>query len=305
MNSTIPIAALVMCAGLSSQAAAGPKDWQRHSMGISGDGHGPVADCSGLHIQFDGQAAAIRSEERSIPKSQGPLKIESEVNGGMQLQGWDQDKYSVTVCKAVDASGNDAEQMFSQIALWVENGRVSVNGPSGHNHWSAYLLVKAPKGADIELEAKNGPVSIYDLDAKLRARTKNGPLSVRGFSGEADIEAQNGPVDLDGNSGKLRLHTENGPISVTLQGHAWQGAGLEADAKNGPLTLRLPQNYQSGVLVESSANAPMSCEPSVCGDARKTWDEDYRRMEFGASPAAIHVSTVNGPVSVRQASDKL
>ena len=85
---------------------------------------------------------------------------------------------------------------------------------------------------------------------------------------------------------------------MDLKGDSWKGSGLEADAQNGPLSLRLPKNYQSSVLLESNGNSPMSCHASVCDDARKTWDEDHRRIEFGSAPAVIHLSTVNGPISV-------
>jgi hypothetical protein len=297
MTSHIALAALLLAA-ISGAPDETITIYHRHSVNITGDQDGPVADCGGLHIRFDDRAATMRTEERAIPRPAGTLRIESEVNGGLQVQGWDQENYSVTVCKAADASRNNVEQIFSQIKLSVENGKVSVTGPSDRDHWTVFLLVRAPRSADLELHANNGPISIYNLDAKLTARAINGPISLTGFSGEADISAQNGPIDLNGNSGKLRLHTQNGPISVDLKGDSWKGSGLEADAQNGPLSLRLPKNYQSGVLLESNGNSPMSCHASVCDDARKTWDEDHRRIEFGSAPAVIHLSTVNGPISV-------
>jgi DUF4097 and DUF4098 domain-containing protein YvlB len=297
MNSHIPLAALLL-----ASICGGPADTvtvsHRHSVSISGEEDGPVADCGGLHIRFDDRAATMRTEESAIPRPAGTLRIESEVNGGLQVRGWDKENYSVTVCKAVDASRNNAEQIFSQIKLSIENGKVSVSGPSDRDHWTVFLLVRAPRSADLELHANNGPLSIHNLDAKLTARAVNGPVSLTGFSGEGDISAVNGPIDLHGNSGKLRLHTQNGPISVDLKGESWKGSGLVADAQNGPLSLRLPKNYQSSVLLESNGNSPMSCHASVCDDARKTWDEDHRRIEFGAAPAIIHLSTVNGPISV-------
>jgi DUF4097 and DUF4098 domain-containing protein YvlB len=267
---------------------------------MSGGEHGPVADCASLHIRMNDRAAEIRSEERTFTRPEGPLSIESEVNGGLQVQGWDKDAYSVTACKAADASSNDVERIFSQIKLSVENGRVSVSGPSEHDNWTVFLLVRAPRSANLELRANNGPLSIYELDGKLVARAINGPISLQGFSGDANISAENGPIDLVGDSGKLRLHTENGPISVSLSGDAWKGSGLEADAQNGPLTLRVPKNYQSSLLVESDGHSPLSCQASFCNDARKTWDEDRRRIEVGNAPAVIHLSTVNGPIAVKQ-----
>src|ERR1700693_4949874 len=301
MNPHISVTALFVVEVLRGPlAAAGPAPSHHHAVSISGGGNGPVDDCAGFHIHLTDRAAEMRSEERSITRPDGPLRVESEVNGGVQVQGWDKDSYSVTVCKAADASRNNAEQIFSQIKLSVENGEVSVSGPSNHDNWTVFLLVRAPRSANLELRANNGPLSIYDLNAKLVARAINGPISLQGFSGDADISAENGPIDLRGNSGKLRLHTENGPISVSLSGDAWTGSGLEADAQNGPLTLRVPKNYQSSLLVESNGHSPMSCQASFCNDARKTWDEDRRRIEFGNAPAVIHLSTVNGPIAVKQ-----
>jgi DUF4097 and DUF4098 domain-containing protein YvlB len=294
------VAGLFLAGALSGPITAGPTSSDHHSMSMSGGEHGPVLDCAGLHIRLNDRPAEMRSEERTIARPDGPLRVESEVNGGVQVQGWDKDSYSVTVCKAADASMNNVEQILSQIRLSVENGRVSVSGPSDHDNWTVFLLVRAPKSANLELHANNGPLSIYDLEGKVFASATNGPISLWGFSGDADISAENGPIDLAGNSGKLRLHTENGPISVSLSGDAWTGSGLEANAQNGPLTLRVPKNYQSSLLVESDGHSPMSCQASFCSDAHKTWDEDRRRIEFGNAPAVIHLSTVNGPISVKQ-----
>ena len=300
MFQKISVAGLFLAGVLSGSIAAGPAPTHHHSINMSGGEHGPVADCASLHIRMNDRAAEIRSEERTFTRPEGPLSIESEVNGGLQVQGWDKDAYSVTACKAADASSNDVERIFSQIKLSVENGRVSVSGPSEHDNWTVFLLVRAPRSANLELRANNGPLSIYELDGKLVARAINGPISLQGFSGDANISAENGPIDLVGDSGKLRLHTENGPISVSLSGDAWKGSGLEADAQNGPLTLRVPKNYQSSLLVESDGHSPLSCQASFCNDARKTWDEDRRRIEVGNAPAVIHLSTVNGPIAVKQ-----
>jgi DUF4097 and DUF4098 domain-containing protein YvlB len=128
---------------------------------------------------------------------------------------------------------------------------------------------------------------------------------LKNFSGEADIKAVNGPISVEGSSGSVRVHTENGPISVSLSGKTWSGTGLSADAQNGPLTLLVPNGYQSGFVVESRNYAPMSCQASICDNARKTWDDNNRRIEYGAAPAVIRFSTVNGPVSVRDEREKL
>jgi DUF4097 and DUF4098 domain-containing protein YvlB len=249
-----------------------------------------------LQIEFRGEPAILGTEERTLSKSEASvLRINELENGGIQLQGWDRDVYSVTACKAVRA---DARQLLSEIKVSVQGGQVSVTGPARHNDWTVFLLIRTPQAAEVELKAHNGPVSLYKVDGKVTARGTNGPISLEGCTGEADIAAVNGPISYSGAGGKLRLHTENGPISVALDGANWSGSGLVADAVNGPLTLRVPSGFQSSFVVESNGHSPMSCLASICGDARKTWDDDHRRIEYGNGKPLIRLSTENGPISV-------
>jgi hypothetical protein len=278
----------------------------RHSVSTS-DGHRqPAADCSDLRIRFDDGDAVVRSEERTLTKAEAAvLQIQPHSNGGVQVVGWDKEIYSVTACKAAAGSGDAAERILSQITMSVEHGKVSTKGPGDEGDWTVYLLVRTPKSASIDLETMNGPISLYDVDGKLIARAHNGPISLKNFSGDAEITAVNGPISLDGSSGSVRIHTENGPISVALGGKTWSGAGLSADAQNGPLTLMVPSGYQSSFVVESRNHSPVSCEASICDNARKTWDDEHRRIEYGSAPAMIRLSTVNGPVSVQESREKL
>ena len=286
--------------GLSNARAAS----HRHSVSIHGGHRHPATDCSDLHIEFDDRDAVVRAETRTLSKAEAPvLKVHPHGNGGTQVVGWDKENYSVTACKAV-APGDSAERMLSQITMSIENGTVSTRGPSGEGEdWTVYLLIRAPKSAAIELDTMNGPISLYDVDGKLTAHARNGPISLKNFSGDADISAQNGPISMEGSSGNVRIRTENGPISVDLKEKSWNGAGLSADAQNGPVTLRVPSGFQSSFVVESTNHAPMSCRARICESARKTWDDEHRRIEYGASPAVVHLSTVNGPVAVEEARD--
>ncbi len=277
-----------------------------HSVSIS-DGHKqPATDCAGLRIRFDDQDAVVRSEERKLTKSEAPvLRVQPHTNGGVQVVGWDKETYSVTACRAAAGWGDAAERILSQISMSIENGRISTKGPADEDDWTVYLLIRTPKSVSVNLETMNGPISLYDVDGKLTARAKNGPISLKNFSGDAEITAVNGPISADGSRGSVRIRTENGPISVELEGKTWSGAGLTADAKNGPLTLMVPSGYQSSFVVESTNNAPVSCKASVCDNARKTWDDEHRRIEYGSAPAMIRLSTVNGPVSVQESRKKL
>jgi hypothetical protein len=274
-------------------------EWDRDPSTGSMHWHeGSAQTCADLDIRLrDNETPAMESEEQTLTKAQAPvLRIKQMPNGGAQVQGWDKETYSVTACKF--AVGSTTRQLLSQIRMSVQSGEVSVSGPSSQSdEWTVYLLVRTPRGADVEVTAHNGPISFRGVDGKITARATNGPISLQDCSGEADVSAQNGPISFSGNSGKLRLHTQNGPITVALDS-GWNGSELVADAVNGPLTLRVPSNFQSSFLVESNGHSPISCRASICADARKTWDDEHRRIEYGSGSPVIRLSTENGPISV-------
>lgn len=277
-----------------------------HSVNISGSHKQPATDCSDLRIRFDDREAVVRSEERTLTKSEAAvLQVNPHRNGGVQVVGWDKETYSVTACKAAAGSSDEAERTLSRITMDIDRGKISVKGPGDENEWTVELLIRTPKSATINLDTMNGPISLYDVDGKLTARATNGPISLKNFSGDAEITAVNGPINVEGSKGSVRIRTENGPISVALEGKAWSGTGLSADAKNGPVTLMVPSGYESSFVVESTNYAPVSCKGSICDNAHKTWDDEHRRIEYGSAPAMIRLSTVNGPVSVRDSREKL
>lgn len=255
--------------------------------------------CSALQIHFDDHDAVVQSEEKSISKSEAPtLRVRGDSNGGVYIQGWDKENYSVTLCKAAE-SGPDADAVLSQMHLVLNGGELRISVPSSSNRWAAHLLIRAPKAATLDVLVNNGPMSLSHLDGNVKVRTQNGPVSVTGCSGELDLEAQNGPVTLQENSGKQTVHAENGPLTLSLSGSSWSGAGLEAHTTNGPITLEVPSGYQSGVMLEAEGSSPFRCSAAVCSEGRKIWDDNNRRVEFGSGPTLVRVSTVNGPVSVR------
>jgi hypothetical protein len=283
----------------ATPSAPAAPTWSAFWMGHSRHwGDGPAADCSDLHIRLnDDERPTIESEERTVTKVEAPvLRVHEVENGGVQVQGWEKDTYSVRACKA--AVGGDAQRLLSQIKLAVQGGEVSVSGPhGGQGDWTVFLLIRTPRSTDIEVTTHNGPVSFYSVDGKITTEATNGPISMKNCSGEANISAENGPISFSGASGKLRLHTQNGPITVSLDSN-WDGSELVADAVNGPLTLRVPSGFRSSFLVESNGHSPVSCHASICSDARKTWDDEHRRIEYGSGSPVIRLSTENGPISV-------
>jgi putative adhesin len=300
LRSALTILGITIWAGVALTAAVPYSPPRLHSAPAPVLQHedAPATNCSDLHFHFDHRDAVVQSEERTITKSEArTLRVTAEPNGGVQVVGWDQDTYRVTLCKAAEEGGG-SESVLSQIHIKFHDGELSVSRPSSGNQWAAHLLIRTPKTAAIELSGHNGPVSFRDVDGSLKIRAENGPVEVVNCTGQLDLDSHNGPVTLEGNSGKQTVHTQNGPVTLSLTGDSWQGDGLEASATNGPINLQIPTGYKSGVILESDGHGPFQCRASVCSEGRKTWDEERKRIEFGSGPTLVRVSTVNGPVSV-------
>jgi hypothetical protein len=260
-----------------------------------------ATSCEDMHVMFDGEPPIMDSEEHTLTKADAStLHIDNLVNAGVQARGWDKDTYSVTACKFADRDDRDAKELLSQIKMSISGGHISVSGPERtHQHWAVQLLVRTPRGANLEIKTQNGPASFSAVDGKIYVRARNGPVSMSNCTGEADIASENGPISISGKSGKLKLHTQNGPISVALQSPNWTEGGLVADAVNGPVSLSVPTELNTSFLLESTGHSPITCNASVCKSARKTFDDnDNRRIEYGTGAPVIRLSTVNGPVTV-------
>ena len=264
-----------------------------------GDGTG----CAGVNMRFGHRVTARGEEAVTLSRAEARgLVLEGSRNGGITVRGADTNEFAITACTA--AGGDDeasARAVLAKVALRTAGGRVTIEGPEGE-HWSGFLLVTAPRDADFSVDAANGPVSLTGLSGALTVTMANGPLSLSNLSGSVAVEATNGPVTVKGSSGDMRIHAANGPLTIALAGARWEGKGLEADAQNGPLTLKVPDGYASGVRVESASHSPLSCRAAACDGARRTEGTRTRLLEMGAESATVTLSTVNGPVSIVGAS---
>jgi len=311
MTRGLSLAIALLGVGVALPAGAG-SSWSqsRHNMSISTENDTPVRTCGDIRVMFSGREAA-RSEERlSAVPGRGPLTLRLPENSGMWVRGADRRDYGVLACKAADSA-----ETLSRIAVSFQGGELKASGPDGGG-WAVHFIVEAPRNADLDLEGKNGPIQVEDMSGRVAARISNGPLSFRNCSGTVEAQADNGPISLDGgsgdvrarasngpisvsgNAGNVRVDTQNGPISVRLRGDSWENGSLEAHAVNGPLSLKIPRGYRTGTVVQSEGHSPFQCKSDACGDARRSWDDDSRRVEFGRGATGVTLTTVNGPVSI-------
>ena len=258
---------------------------------------GEGGNCTSRNFGFDGRRAVVREETIEAAS----LRTVAVRNAPVSITGGNTRGYTITVCKA---AVSEADLAAIQVA--VEGGALVTRGPADTDDWNVTYRIAAPNGSTLDVETRNGPLSIKDLDATLNVRLKNGPLSLRNVGGTVDAEAENGPISIKGGSGTMRVSAANGPISVTLDGDSWQGGGLEASTTNGPLTVKVPKSFNSGVVVEAEGRGPISCRAEACQGQSvpraRDWDDDRpRKFELGRGPQVVRLSTVNGPLTIKDA----
>jgi DUF4097 and DUF4098 domain-containing protein YvlB len=174
-------------------------------------------------------------------------------------------------------------------------GRLSFNGPTTEsNDWLAYFIIHAPRDASLNLETKNGPIDVRGINGNVKLRATNGPIAVAECAGNVEAHAQNGPISFTGERGDVHLNAQNGPISVKLSSESWNGSQLEARTINGPLAVTMPENFRTGMRLETAGHSPVSCTAAPCNNA---W-RDGRTIQMNGSSDTIRLSTENGPVAV-------
>ena len=96
----------------------------------------------------------------------------------------------------------------------------------------------------------NGPISVHDVDGGITARATNGPIGLVNITGAVRAVAPTGN-SVSGSGEIVDVETQNGPISVDLKGTQWAGE-LNGRAQNGPLSVKVADDFTSGVEISSS-----------------------------------------------------
>jgi DUF4097 and DUF4098 domain-containing protein YvlB len=275
--------------------------WGGHNFSVSTSDDSNSDDCTDhLNVWSDDYSGKARAEEEKIVGNQ-PLKITASRNGGIHVKQWDRNEIGIKVCKAALAENDPAaQQMVNKISLSVQGNTITVNGPeTDDGRWSALLLLRVPKNAQLDLSANNGGISFNRVQLTATAHTHNGGISLNQASGKLDVEAENGGVSVKDCNGDIKVNVQNGGVALKLA-ETWTGPGLDARTHNGGLSVEVPANFKSSLEVQGSRHTAMLCKGDVCSRGQRTWDDDGERvLRIGSGTPVIRTSTVNGGVVVK------
>ena len=235
---------------------------------------------------------------KTLPLKAGDRFSLENVNGGVAVSTWKEDKVEI---KAVKIARND-EADLKEVEIQVEQGAGSVSVKAV---WPKFprraqvtveFEVKVPEGVHLEgVETVNGGVELTGRYGRIELGTTNGSITVENAAGDLKAGTTNGGVRVEGFEGRVNADTTNG--SIRLRGLTFKD-GVEAETTNGSITLAIvsPETVNAD-LRAGTTNGHVSVDFPV---TLQNLHQSRRRIEgrIGQGGAEISLHTTNGSITL-------
>lgn len=221
--------------------------------------------------------AADQTYSKTVPLANGGVVSLENVNGSVELRGWDRDAVEIHAVKTARRAASDLDRV--EIEVRSQPGRVEI-------------LTRYPKdqGVDVSVE--------YEVRVPKRAvlehvATVNGNVRISGVAGGGDLRTVNGNVEAYDCAGSLSARTTNGNIREELWSVGSSEMALET--VNGSVMLALPQDAGAELDARSMNGDVRSALPIAVTSAFAPGS--FHGM-LGAGGALLHIHTVNGAIQL-------
>ena len=249
-----------------------------------------------------GSAAALADYRedfsKTLPLKAGERFSLENVNGGVAVSTWKEDKVEI---KAVKVARND-EKDLKDVEIRVEQsaGHVSVKAiwPKYRRHFNVNVdfEIKVPEGVILdEVETVNGGIEVTGRYGRAVAGTTNGSVTVEDASGELKASTTNGGIQVSRFEGKLQAETTNG--NIRLEGLTFKD-GIVAETTNGSISLAIasPETLNANLLARTT-NGHITVDFPV---TLKNLTQSKHRVEaqIGQGGPGISLETTNGSIRI-------
>ena len=200
------------------------------------------------------------------------------VNGSVQIEGWDRDEVEV---HAVKSAQTDAREL-AEVKIEVEShpGTVAV-----------HTRYPSAESAEVKVEYH---IHVPNRTLLACVTTVNGSLRVSGVNGGGELKSVNGNVEVTDSSGRFSAKTTNGDLRLELR-HLINGAPMNLETVNGSVVLGLPSNASADLKVRNMNGDLYSDIPVTSTEALPGARAFHGRLGHGGG-GPISVRTVNGGI---------
>ena len=234
-----------------------------------------------------GLARARVTEEfhKTYPLSlNGRVSLEN-VNGDVRISVWDRSEVKVDAVKFARD-----EDRLADVKIAVDSSPESIHIETKYAH---HLFNNNPGGVEYTLTVPAGA----RLD---KVDLVNGALNIEGVTGDVKASLVNGNVTAHGLRGGLEISTVNGRVEVTVD-EPKPRKRINLSSVNGGVVLNLPSDVNA-TLHASTVTGGISSDFN--GAVEHGWFVGHNlEGELGHGGPEIHLSDVNGHISIRRSSE--
>ena len=222
--------------------------------------------------------ALTKDFSQSYPLEPGGSFELQNVNGAVEVQGWDRNEVEVHAVKTAKHNEADLDRVSIDVDVRLGSVAVSTRYPQNEGvEVAVEYTVHVPRGAHVE-----------------HLGTVNGTVRIAGVTDVDDLRTVNGDIEVYDAGGNVHAHTTNGNLHLELS-HLRGATGATAETTNGSVLLAVPSNIHADLEAlclngNFLSELPLRVEGSL--RPRET------RGKLGRGGMPIHLRTINGGIRV-------
>lgn len=221
-------------------------------------------------------APTTRIFERTLPlRADGTLSV-TNVNGFVQIVGWDKEEVEI---RAVKTALNDPQDIE----------RVTIDAESDGDSAAINTIYPQGNGVAVTVDYRIHVPERVLLDG---VETVNGDVHVAGITGAGELASVNGGVEVVDSTGRFSAKTTNGDVRLELKGLP-RGGPMQLATVNGSVILSLPGDAGAEMNVISRNGDFHSDFPLSSLGA---YNPSVFRGKLGNGGGEILLTTVNGAI---------
>lgn len=238
-----------------------------------------------MHGHPDAVYCEIR--DAGVRPTASTIEVDGGAQSGVFVRGGARKDVRVRlVIQAQGGSVDEAKQLAQRVRLdgdWP----LRVSGVTPRDRWqernsdrfvSATFVLDVPQESNLSLDVGYAPLEVENVRGKLDLRADHGPLTARDVGGE------------------VRARVTYGPLLVDVGTQKWVGAGLDAEADYGPVTLRVPRNFNADLEI-GALHGPFDIDFPL---TLTRFDRSLISTKLGTGGPRVHAVARYGPFSLKE-----
>jgi hypothetical protein len=215
---------------------------------------------------------------QSYPLEPGGTFELQNVNGPVEVEGWDRNVIEIHALKIAKEKESDLDRVSIEVDAKPNDVSVVTRYPQNEGvEVAVEYTIRVPHGARVE-----------------HIGTVNGTVKIAGVESVEELRTVNGNIEVYEGGGSVHAHTTNGNVHVELSRFPDE-KGMAAETTNGSVLLAVPQDTQADLEARSLNGNFYSELPFLQETASRPRE---MRGKFGKGGAPIRLNTVNGGIRI-------